>query len=148
VGFVYKDKDSGKIFVHVLIEQVIAMARQHRSANNYPIPMDFNQVVIDSICANGPKGLCFDEPPPSAGQKAISAARALYESALSGFATLSAEEVAQRQAVCETSGIAGAPCEYYKGMKGIFSVMCGKCGCTKLKIHLKTSQCPKNLWPI
>lgn len=146
VGFVYRDPDSGKVFVHAGVEHVISMARKHREANSYPIGANFNQDAVENICANTPGSICYDEPPPSAGQKAISLAKALYESALSGFATLSAEEVAQRKVVCETSGLAGGPCEYFKGINGMFKVMCGHCGCSSLKIHLRTSKCPLNRW--
>lgn len=146
VGFIYRDPDSGRVFVHATVDQVVVMARKHREANNYSLSPNFRQDVIENVCSNQPE-LCFDEPAPSVLEKFSAVGKALVASARGGFKTLSVEQVEDRQKICESSGINGAACEYFKGLNGMFKVMCGKCGCAALKIHLKTSQCPKGLWP-
>lgn len=145
-GFVYVDPDSSARFIHCTVDHLAIMAKKHRTANNYPIGANWSQDFIDNVCRNTPGGICFDEPPPTAGERAISLARALYESARGGFKTLTPEQLQERMTICETSGPGGGPCEFFRGIRGLFDVACGLCGCSKLKMHLKTSQCPKGLW--
>lgn len=146
-GFVYVDPDSGLRLIHCTVGHLGIMARKHRQANNYPIGAHWGQDFIDNVCANTPGDICVDEELPTVVQRAKSMARALFESARGGFKTLSAEEVQARLTACETTGPGGGACESFRGVKGLFHVACGACGCTKLKMHLKSSVCPKNRWP-
>jgi hypothetical protein len=147
VGFVYVDPDSGRTFVHSRVEQVTILARDHRIANSYPIGSDFRQWVIDNICRSTPGHICYNEEVPSLTQRAVNMTKALLESAAGGFKTATPEQVQQRLTICETSGPNGTACEYFKGLNGMFGVYCGRCGCSKVKMHLKSSVCPLNKWP-
>jgi len=146
VGFVYRDPDSGKVFVQASVDQLSIMAIKHRRANGYVVDSNWSQRFIDNVCQSTPGGICYDEDEPGLGQKAVALGKALLVSAKSGFQTCTQEEVEERLKVCQTSGAGGTACEYFRGIRGMFDVACGKCGCTKLKMHLKTSTCPKGLW--
>lgn len=148
VGFVYRDPDTSKVIVRASINQLASLARQHRTVNGLPMGPTWGQEFIDNLCANTPSEICYDEPAPTPGQKVKSVARALFDSAKSGFKTLTEEQVNERTVTCNTSGPGGGPCEYFHGLNSIFGVMCGKCGCTKLKLHLAASKCPLNRWKI
>jgi hypothetical protein len=123
------------------------MALAHRKANSYPVTINFNEEFIDNVCAHTPGDTCTDEVPLTAVQKAKNLASAIYESAKTGFKTVTPEQMVERQTVCQTSGPVGKACEHYVGASGLLSVYCGKCGCSKLKLHLQSSQCPLGLWP-
>jgi len=146
VGFVYKDPDSGLEFVHVSVDYLASMARKHRQTNHYPIGANWTQDFIDNVCDNTPGTICHEEAPPSASQKAKNLFNAIVQATRSGFKTITAEQAEARRNDCETSGPGGGHCQHYRGIKGHFRVMCGKCGCTDLKLYLTSSECPKGLW--
>jgi hypothetical protein len=126
----------------------MGIAKNHRKINNYPIGAHWNQEFIENVCANTLGDVCTEETPVSAVQKAKNLASAIYESAKTGFRTVTPEQMVERQTICQTSGPNGKACQYYVGATGLLSVYCGKCGCSKLKLHLQSSVCPINKWPI
>ncbi len=148
VGFVYRDPDSGKVFVQASVDQLSIMAIKHRRANGYVVDSNWSQRFIDNVCESTPGGICYDEDEPGLGQKAVALGKALLVSARSGFQTCTQEEVESRMKTCETSGPGGSACESFRGFSGILGLFCGACGCAKAKLHLKTSTCPKNRWPV
>lgn len=136
-GFIYIDPDSGMLFKHCTVEHLIVLAKKHREANNYSALSI--QDIIDNVCSNTPGPVCWDEPPPSAGEKARSLAKAVADSARSGFKTRSLEEVKAIMEICES-------CQYWGNPKGPLDVACQKCGCRRIKFSLVGLHCPIGKW--
>ena len=120
--------------------QLIAKVRAYHAANNFPIPPGFNQRLVNDFCERLPT-FCVDSSPPSPLEMARNLAKSLSQWAMGGFATVTPEELQSRLETCDT-------CEFWAGEAAFGMGRCLKCGCTGIKMHLRTSKCPINKWKV
>lgn len=103
----YKDPDTGHLTEGRTHHDWIEAARQHRTANNLPIPDNFTAIMEDQLCAQLPPELCEGSDPNrpwvdiriSLGDVG-DAMRVFASFALSGFKFASQEEATRRARIC------------------------------------------------
>jgi len=120
--------------------------KKYLKANNYPIGANFEQDLEQNVCANMADSVCEDWEPPSVLEKMSTLARALYQAAKTVHSPLvTPEELQDRRDWC--TGNAERPrCNFFAGSTNLLRVACGKCGCSGLKLALRSSVCPANKW--
>lgn len=131
------------------VEQLFQAARRFLGNNNYPNPSDLNQSVIaqldEAIQADmherglPPYPFLKDTEPPSMIQKIRNFAFASKQWLASGAPIVSLEELDRRQATC-------LGCQFWRGSSSFGMGSCGKCGCTGLKLYMRTQSCPAGKW--
>jgi hypothetical protein len=124
-------------------------ARLFLSHNGFPIPADLddhmlnwmNKDIQEKAAAKGLPPVPFLQATtaPDLVTRAYSFAHAAKEWIRNGLPVLNREEVEARIEICRT-------CGYWKGESSPFHVACGKCGCTGLKLWMRTSRCPIGRW--
>lgn len=121
-------------FRHHTIDGVWTKYNTHCRSNGFKEPS--RQEIVENICANTKANICEDSDSPTFGQMAVSLFHDVVEWAKAGFPT-SRAAVEARLPICEV-------CPYYRGATGgsYFSVACGKCGCSGLKLAIHTTICP------
>lgn len=129
--------ETGYTIMHPYYAQVKRDVKAYLVANNYPIGLQFDDEFDANLCANAAAGVCSSFEPPTLLDKANSVTRALAKWALSGFKVREESEVNAIVALCRE-------CPFYGGETGVLKIACKKCGCSKLKLYLRTSHCPDN----
>ena len=120
--------------------QLLDKARQYCRVNNLPIGVNFDQRIIDDVCAQLPD-ICVDNEPPSLAERAASFMRSATQWASNGFKCVSHEDYEKRLETCRG-------CERWSG-EALFGLgRCGKCGCSGVKLYMDTEKCPLNKWPV
>lgn len=133
-SFVARHPDSGVEFRHHTVEGVFNKFNSHCRANNYP-EVSMRDVEL-SICEHTRANICQESESPTFGQMIVNVFHEAVEWAKAGFPASKAA-VDARLPICST-------CPYWRGATGgsYFSVACGKCGCSGLKLAIHTSTCP------
>lgn len=140
----YIDPDTKEVIGHPYLKNVRAFARGHRLKRGLPIPVDWDQKFSEVICEHNPQ-MCAEIPTLT--EKASQLGRSLIKWAMSGFKVVSEDGYNARLAVCSGDPEKGLPvCEWFKGVRGVGRIACGKCGCSRVKFYLATEKCPLNKW--
>lgn len=121
-GYVWKDPDTGVEFKGIVFSNVFSQAVAHRRANRLDVPGDFQNVMLEQMCARWPKGWCSEDgkPTPVPGKSFFTVdrlkagSRALLQLVRGRYA--SPETMRARAAVCRT-------CPARVSVEGCFS--CG-----------------------
>lgn len=124
-------------------------ARMFLGNNGFPIPLDLddhilewmNKEIQENAARHGfpPEQFLSESQGPSLLTRAFTFAHAAKEWVKAGMPITDHEGVEWRVGICKT-------CPYWKGETSPFHVMCGKCGCSGLKLFLATSRCPDGRW--
>lgn len=106
-GFVYVQKESGMKFSCSSWDQLIVKLKNHRTANNYDIPINWEAEVEDQVCENcGAEQWCYEDKHPEAAPKTLGLGdvvmftRVLVDKFVSGGKNVEAEEATRRAAIC------------------------------------------------
>jgi hypothetical protein len=140
-GWIYIQPESGMAFKHPDLMHVKRMVKAHRIANNYPVGVNFDQEIEESICNSRPE-LCFDNTPLADltfFERVAKFASASIQWAASGFKVVNSHQYNQRLATCQQ-------CEKWHGEKAFGLGQCGSCGCSGVKLFMVTEKCPLNKW--
>lgn len=126
-----------------------AKIRVYLGNNNFPIPGDLDQVVLawldeeiqEQAAKAGlpPVKFLANSEPPTFSQKVRTFTHSMGEWVKAGAQVVSMEQLEARQAECST-------CSYWRGAHVYGLGSCAKCGCTGLKLYLKTTKCPIGRW--
>lgn len=115
--------------------------REHRIANNIPI-RHMEQEIIDQFCETQPEW-CEDVDErgrPTLAELASRFSRAMFNWARAGFKIVDEKEYQRRSTICQG-------CQWWRGEGNVLgSALCGKCGCSSLKIFVATEKCPAGKW--
>lgn len=133
--FVYKCPEDEFVIRAPFFNVLKSLVVKYRNLNSYPVGLQFDDEFEDNICQNAAPQVCADFIPPTLGEKAYTLATSLANYARSGFATVTPEEFERRKTIC-------SECNYFGGTHSVVKVVCKRCGCSGLKIHIKTSVCP------
>lgn len=136
---------------HPYYTQVKARAHAQRVAANLPIPIQWDDWFDMQVCQGTPQG-CFEVPATPAEPEESSwlklAAQftfAMVAWAKQGFPITPWEVYRARHETC--AGSSTTPrCQRFSYFTGTGLAKCGACGCSMLKLYLRTSKCPLNKW--
>lgn len=136
--FVAKCPQSGVVFRRHTVDGVWSLYNEHCRANGYPELS--RQEVVENICANTNSNICQDDTSPTFGQMVVNVFHDALEWAKAGFPASQAA-VDARLPICQA-------CPYWRGGTGgsYFSIACGKCGCSGLKLAMHSTRCPLGNW--
>lgn len=128
---------SGTRFSSPNLDAIKESIWRHEESNGYP--RTSSAEIEDRLCAEHP--VTCGENTPSLLEKAANFATDMARWAKEGFPTVSEEVLQTRLDVCRA-------CPWFKGLAGgsLMHTMCGKCGCTNLKLSISTSHCPIGRW--
>lgn len=110
---------------------------RHEEANGYPRTSE--KEIENLLCQSFP--VSCGENQPSIFEKAANFAVAMADWASKGFPVVTEEQLQVRLDICRE-------CEWFRGFAGnsLFHTMCGRCGCSGLKIQIRDSHCPISKW--
>ncbi len=149
--FRYIDPETGQRFEHPYFQQVRTMATAHRTANNLPIAVNWEQAFESNVCDSTPTCECEpDEPADRITFRQIAnATRAAAEWARNGFRVTSQAMLEQRYDICRGNDAKNITrCSWWGGDGAGFGLgRCGRCGCSGLKLYSPTERCPAGKWP-
>lgn len=91
------------------------------------------------ISQNNPPGPSPSEPPPTKMQMLTNFANAITKWTTEGFPVASQQAYSSRLSICND-------CEFWDAAGYAGTGMCLKCGCSRLKLHAGTSDCPIGKW--
>lgn len=137
--FFYRDPDSGITIRHPYYLELKKRAKAHRIINDYPLGTNWNDDFDTNVAENTTSAKSVDYKPPTLLEKMSMVSQALYRFAVSGMKVVTDEVFQQRKAICEG-------CGFYGGENGVLGVACKACGCSKLKLFMAGSVCPKGKW--
>jgi hypothetical protein len=136
-GWRYIVEETGTNLRGTSLDSLVGLVKSHCIANGLPFTPHSKQVITNSICNANPD-FCLDAN-PSAFTLAARFGAAMMSWAASGFKVCSQDEYQDRHDTCEA-------CEYWNGSSAFGYGRCKKCGCTGLKLFLRTEKCPANKW--
>lgn len=130
--------DSKQEFRHHTVDGVFQKYNSHCRANNWP-EATMRDVELN-ICEHTKANICEESESPTFGQMAANLFHDAFEWAKAGFPASKAA-VDARLPICHA-------CPYWRGGTGgsFFSIGCGKCGCSGLKLAVHTTVCPDGRW--
>lgn len=141
-GWRYTDPTFGRRFdapnPHILIQRIV----DHYHTHNKVPPTDLALIVDTQICEQLPDmdRFCRDTPKPTWKHKVMKASQALLNWVDRGFKLVTAEQLAERQKICEQ-------CPHWNGTVMLGAGACRACGCTGLKLAAIDERCPARKWP-
>lgn len=141
-GWKYTDPEFNHTFTapnpHLLIQRIV----DHYHANKKVPPTDMSLLVDTQICESLPDmhRFCMETPKPDWPTKIKKAGQALLNWADRGFQTVTPEQLAKRQMICEQ-------CPHWNGTVMLGAGACRACGCTGLKLVSVAERCPAKKWP-
>lgn len=133
-GWLYIHAETGTKITSSSAENLVIKAKKWHKDNNFPVPVDFAQIIATQVCARCPE-FCYSTEPPTAADKAREFAVAASRWIKQRAPVVSEEVFLERKEKCES-------CELYGGTRTFGFIGCGKCGCTGLKLYLATEKCP------
>lgn len=149
----FRDPDlpNSDVIAHPYYVQVKARAHAQRVENNLYIPLLWDEWFDSHVCKGTPQG-CFEvpstpaEPEESSWLKlAVQFGAAMLSWAKQGFPVVSWETYRERHETC--AGSSTMPrCQRFSHFTGTGLAKCGACGCSMLKLYLRTSVCPLSKW--
>lgn len=138
--YIFVNPEDGHRIEHGNVGIVIRRALEYRRLNNYPITSQWDDDVVQNICAHTPEPSCVPEgETPSMTHRAMSFASAMAQWVAAGLPVRDKAELERVSGICQS-------CEYYGGSRSIFRIACKKCSCSGLKQYLQTSRCPAGKW--
>lgn len=137
-GWQYVHPETKTLFASHSINVLTDKVRAFNQTNNYPNQLNLEQAIVDGVCDRCPE-CCHDTEPPSLLDLAKRFTREAYQWAQSGFEVTDENLFASRQATCNT-------CPKWRGEAAFGYGRCGACGCTGLKLFMKSSHCPDGKW--
>ncbi len=146
----YKDPDQGFIISHPMWDWCKAQAKDERIKRGLPIPWNWDQVFEQGFCEGTPLG-CYDVPDapaetgPSWTKLALQFAGSMLKWIKAGAPVTTWEEFKARYVRC-TGDDKTPQCPYFTKFAGLGIPRCGGCGCSSIKLWLKTERCPKGRW--
>lgn len=135
--YIYVNIEDGVEIRHSQVEVCQRRAKEYRLLNNYPIGSNWQQDFIDNVCSHGRPFTCIDSEPPSVTTRLAAFATAIARWAKQGLPTRTPEEVDGILSTCRA-------CTEYGGETGVLKIICGKCGCSRVKVAMSTEHCPLN----
>jgi hypothetical protein len=119
-------------------DALLLAAREYCRKNSLPIGVEFEQRIIDDLCARNPQ-ICSDTEPPTVSEMAATFAGSVKRWVSNGMGVTNFETYHARLSVCKT-------CDRWNG-EALFGLgRCGKCGCSGLKLYMDTEKCPLSKW--
>lgn len=137
-SYVARHPISGAEFRAHTPDGVLNKYNAHSRANGYPEAT--TRDIELNICEHTKANICEESDSPTFGQMAANLFHDALEWAKAGFPA-SRAAVDARLPICQV-------CPYWRGGTGgnFFSVACGKCGCSGLKLAVHTTVCPDGRW--
>lgn len=137
-GWIWNHPETGDQIYGGSADMLISNAREYCRRNHLPIGLNFEQNIIDSVCARLPD-ICSDTEPPTPMEMAAKFARAAVTWVANGATVVSPEQFQQRLDTCRA-------CERWNGEAFFGLGRCGKCGCSGVKLYMDTEKCPLSKW--
>lgn len=148
----YVDPDAGFKVQHPYYDFCKAFAKKGREERSLAIPYDWDAFFDEQFCKATPQA-CVDVPDvpvetgPSWTGLAVQFASSITRWVLAGAPVTSWDEFKRRYAQCTGDQNVGIPrCPQFTRFAGTGVTKCGKCGCSSLKLFLKTEHCPLKKW--
>ena len=146
----YVDPDAGFVVAHPMWEWCKTFAYQERVKRGLPIPYNWDALFEQGFCDGTPQG-CFEVPDapietePNWTTLAVQFGASLLSWISHGAPLTTWSEFKGRYVQC--TGDATLPrCEKFSHFAGTGIAKCGSCGCSSLKLWMKSEKCPLNKW--
>jgi hypothetical protein len=138
-AFKYQHIETGTWFQHHSLDYLKDKVKKFHRENNFPIGPNFDANIENQVCLHHPDSCSTcEEPglPPTRLQLIIQFARAMAQWVGDGLKIVPSEVFSDRKLKCQA-------CPYWGGDHGAFYLArCTKCGCSGLKLHLPSEECP------
>lgn len=137
------DPPGGWFFVHPetqtkiyasSFQNLVTKTKAWMETNHFPVPRELNQVIAQQVCDRVP-GFCISSEPPTVADMAREFAQASAHWIKQKAPVVSNEVFQERLSTCKA-------CELFGGVRVFGLTACGRCGCTSLKLYMKTTSCP------
>lgn len=147
----YTDPDAAFTVAHPYYTRCRDLAKAGRISRSLPIPYDWEAFFDEQLCRATPQA-CIEVPdaPIETGPSWIALAAQFATSMTRwitrGFPVTPWDEFKQRYAQCAGDGAGTPRCPHFGRFASTGIARCGKCGCSSLKLFLKTEHCPIKKW--
>jgi hypothetical protein len=141
-GWRYHDERFDREFKAPNPHLLISLILNHYHANQTTPPQDLALLVDTYICnqLEDANRFCKPTEKPTLASRIKLAKQALKNWMDRGFKLTTPEQLAERQAICQS-------CPHWQGSAVMGVGACGACGCTGLKQYSVAENCPADKWP-
>lgn len=142
-GYRFVHPETGHLTKATNYRQLLHREREYRQANKLPIGSEFEQQIVDYLCAEMLKAGwtegCIDTEPPTFAEMAVSFGHAMLQWAKDGFRVVTHDQYQARLQTCRA-------CDRWRGEARMGLGKCARCGCAGLKLFAGSERCPAGKW--